>query len=381
VPAKLSDRKIAHSSNSSAIDYYTADVISAQDYYPFGMIMPGRTVVNGNDYRYGFNGKENDNEVKGTGSQQDYGMRIYDPRLAKFLSVDPLTNKFAWFSPYQFAGNTPIRAIDKDGEEPKDYSWNWESKGSAFIGKWGQDVRTVFDNWTTTTWSVMSYTNQSEIYYWKPYDGSQGTFDFENNGKANKDPKGNWTGAWQRFERQETIQARLGSELADGFGKATFIAASIVSGSFAASAIGGPLLAVNNPFTTVGALRFTVGATGDYLSQQTLTPDSKINWWSVASNGFFTNPFTSSAFASSGNLKSGEKFTINNGTTIAVNAILNGSTGVLGGKLFKSAAPKKFTTRQQNIVRTGVSTVASFWSNVAGSAAANTAIDKIEPNE
>ncbi len=52
--------------------------------------------VNGTDgaeglYRYGFNGKENDNEVKGEGNQQDYGFRIYDPRLGRFLSVDPLT--------------------------------------------------------------------------------------------------------------------------------------------------------------------------------------------------------------------------------------------------------------------------------------------------
>jgi RHS repeat-associated protein len=234
------------------IDYNTADVISAQDYYPFGMIMPGRTIVNGSGYRYGFNGKENDNEVKGTGNQQDYGMRIYDPRLAKFLSVDPLTNKFAWFSPYQFAGNTPLRAIDKDGEEPKDYSWNWESKGSTFIGKWGQDVKTVFDNWTTTTWSVMSYPNQGEIYYWKPYDGSQGTFDFENNGKANKDAKGNWTGAWQRFERQETIQARLGSELADGF--ATTV--------FGMAAVGGaiPLINAAVPFIASFASNYGVQA-------------------------------------------------------------------------------------------------------------------------
>ena len=71
-------------------------------------------------YRYGFNGKENDNEVKGVeGSQQDYGMRIYDGRLGRFLSVDPLKNKFPELSTYQFAGNTPIAAIDLDGEEPK----------------------------------------------------------------------------------------------------------------------------------------------------------------------------------------------------------------------------------------------------------------------
>ncbi len=46
-------------------------------------------------------------------------MRIYDPRLGRFLSVDPLTNKFPWFTPYQFAGNMPIWAIDLDGAEPE----------------------------------------------------------------------------------------------------------------------------------------------------------------------------------------------------------------------------------------------------------------------
>ena len=69
-------------------------------------------------YRYGFNGKENDNDVKGQGNQQDYGMRIYDPRTGKFLSADPLTQKYPFYSPYQFAGNNPIFAIDVDGLEP-----------------------------------------------------------------------------------------------------------------------------------------------------------------------------------------------------------------------------------------------------------------------
>jgi RHS repeat-associated protein len=99
------------------IDYYIADVISAQDYYPFGMIMPGRTIVNGSVYRYGFNGKENDNEVKETGNQQDYGMRIYDPRIGKFLSFDPLAKSYPMLTPFQFASNSPIMAIDLDGLE------------------------------------------------------------------------------------------------------------------------------------------------------------------------------------------------------------------------------------------------------------------------
>ena len=79
--------------------------------------MPGRSFVGANGYRYGFNGKENDNEVKGNGNQQDYGMRIYDPRLGRFLSVDPLSGNYPWYTPYQFAGNNPIWATDLDGLE------------------------------------------------------------------------------------------------------------------------------------------------------------------------------------------------------------------------------------------------------------------------
>ena len=51
-----------------------------------------------NIYRYGFNGKENDKDA-GEGIQ-DYGMRIYDTRLGKFLSVDPLAKDYPWYSPY-----------------------------------------------------------------------------------------------------------------------------------------------------------------------------------------------------------------------------------------------------------------------------------------
>ena len=73
--------------------------------------------LNGADYRYGFNGKEGDDEVKGDDNQQDYGMRIYDPRVARFLSVDPITREYPELTPYQFASNTPIQAVDLDGLE------------------------------------------------------------------------------------------------------------------------------------------------------------------------------------------------------------------------------------------------------------------------
>jgi RHS repeat-associated protein len=81
------------------------------------MTMPGRKYSQpSSSYRYGFNGKENDKDA-GEGIQ-DYGMRIYDCRLGKFLSVDPLSAKYAYYTPYQFAGNSPILFIDLDGAEP-----------------------------------------------------------------------------------------------------------------------------------------------------------------------------------------------------------------------------------------------------------------------
>ncbi len=83
------------------------------------MVMPGRKFDVGGQYRYGFNGKENDNEVYGEGNQQDYGFRIYNTALARFLSVDPLTQSYPYFTPYQFAGNNPILSVDVDGLEPE----------------------------------------------------------------------------------------------------------------------------------------------------------------------------------------------------------------------------------------------------------------------
>ena len=80
------------------------------------MLLPNRHQNTG-DYRYGFNGKELDNEIKGEGLQIDYGFRIYDPRLGKFLSEDPLTASYPWYTPYQFAGNSPLMFIDLDGLE------------------------------------------------------------------------------------------------------------------------------------------------------------------------------------------------------------------------------------------------------------------------
>jgi len=131
----ISDKKIGHNSGNGTIDYYNAEVITANDYYPGGMVMPGRKYpAAGGLYRYGFNGKENDNEVKGEGNQQDYGMRIYDPRLMKFLSIDPLSKEYPWNSTYAFAENDVIRCIDLEGGEKKEIITRyWQNSGGLIL--------------------------------------------------------------------------------------------------------------------------------------------------------------------------------------------------------------------------------------------------------
>jgi RHS repeat-associated protein len=87
------------------------------DYEPFGMPLAMRHYVSGDGYRFGFNGKEADDEWNGEGNMYNYGFRIHDPRLGRFLSVDPLAPDFPKLTTYQYAGNTPINAIDIDGLE------------------------------------------------------------------------------------------------------------------------------------------------------------------------------------------------------------------------------------------------------------------------
>jgi RHS repeat-associated protein len=77
--------------------------------------------MSGFKYRFGFNGQEKDNEVMGEGNFQDYGFRMYNSRLGRFISVDPLLKDYPFYTPYQFAGNMPIKFIDLDGLEPAEY--------------------------------------------------------------------------------------------------------------------------------------------------------------------------------------------------------------------------------------------------------------------
>ena len=62
-----------------------------------------------------FNGMLKTNEIAGEGNSYDFGARMHDGRLGRWLSLDPCEMKFPSLSPYNFAANNPIYYVDKDG--------------------------------------------------------------------------------------------------------------------------------------------------------------------------------------------------------------------------------------------------------------------------
>jgi RHS repeat-associated protein len=102
------------------VDYYKAEIVKSTEYSCYGVELNEWGYLSTDSYRYGFNGKELDKDgMGGGGSTYDYGFRIYNPALGKFLSVDPLSFGFAELTPFQYASNNPIRNIDFDGLEGK----------------------------------------------------------------------------------------------------------------------------------------------------------------------------------------------------------------------------------------------------------------------
>jgi len=93
---------------------------TCSDYSPFGVELDGRTVSGG--YRYGYQGSEKDDELKGNGNSYTTEFRQLDPRLGRWLSVDPFSQNASDITPYRYGFNSPISFNDQNGlfEKKKD---------------------------------------------------------------------------------------------------------------------------------------------------------------------------------------------------------------------------------------------------------------------
>ena len=111
------------------------------------MTQPGRkfTQVN-SEYKYGFVGKEKDNSM-GEGGY-DFGARIYDSRIGRWLATDPHEIKYASFSPYHYAANNPIFNLDVAGKFVIPYKKGTPEYKAAII--FINYIRTEVNSWSAT---------------------------------------------------------------------------------------------------------------------------------------------------------------------------------------------------------------------------------------
>lgn len=149
--------------NTFASTIFVADVLTYSDYYPFGMQVPTRHGST-NEYRYGYQGSEKDNEVKGEGNSYTTHFRLLDPRIGRWLTVDPKRNPNE--SVYSSMSNNPIYHNDKLGDSIK-------TRFTDIDKKLLNSVPNVVQKMFNTEYGVkVGYNSKTEMLY---YDGEINT--------------------------------------------------------------------------------------------------------------------------------------------------------------------------------------------------------------
>jgi RHS repeat-associated protein len=91
------------------------------DYEPYGKQIGGAVAGE----RKAYIDRENDAETGNT----NMGVRSEEPEEGRFLSVDPLWERYPWQSPYVYADNNPMRLKDPWGEQ------GWEEALGAYAAE------------------------------------------------------------------------------------------------------------------------------------------------------------------------------------------------------------------------------------------------------
>lgn len=128
----VSDLKLGQDvgSDGDADYYYPEELVAREELRVLGAeraierwAMVGGEWV-GESYRYGFNGMEKDDEMKGEGMSYDFGARVYDPRVGRWWSRDSKEYYHPGWSPYTFVICNPLSFVDIDGREVYDSEGN-----------------------------------------------------------------------------------------------------------------------------------------------------------------------------------------------------------------------------------------------------------------
>ena len=115
------------------VDHTKTNIVSTQDYYPFGLTFNENVRTASTEQRFKYNGKELQEET----GWYDYQLRQYDPELGVWHAIDPSADSYYSWSPYSYVFNNPIRLIDPDGADP------YDAVRSAAKGAWNSFVSTV----------------------------------------------------------------------------------------------------------------------------------------------------------------------------------------------------------------------------------------------
>jgi RHS repeat-associated protein len=107
----LGNVRLSYTKNPST---NTLTILEENSYYPFGLKHTvSNAVVQGQDYKYKFNGKELQDELQL--NLYDFGARNYDPALGRWMNIDPLAEVSRRWNPYTYCYSNPIRFTDPDG--------------------------------------------------------------------------------------------------------------------------------------------------------------------------------------------------------------------------------------------------------------------------